>query len=213
VYSRGIEAELVTPTGAAILRNLSQSFGIMPEMRVGGIGYGAGSRELEIPNLLRVCIGEADEELYEQDEVLLIETNIDDMNPEFFQYVSEKLLVQDALDVYMTPIAMKKGRPGTTLSVLATLDKLDEVLSTLFAETTALGVRIQRVERRKLAREIISVKTRLGDIRVKVAKAGGEIKNLAPEYEDCRRLAAEQGIPLKEVYDEAKGAAKEALLE
>lgn len=212
VYSRGIEVELVTPSGAAILKNVSRSFGLMPEMTVETMGYGAGSRELEIPNLLRVCIGKADGGGYERDEVILIETNIDDMNPELFGYVSEKLLEQGVLDTYITPVHMKKNRPGTMLSVLIQPDKLDEVLSTLFAETTSLGVRIQSIERRKLAREIVSVKTRFGKIRVKVGRVGGAAKNIAPEYEDCKRIATEQGVPLKNVYDEARLATRELLL-
>ena len=212
VYSRGIEVELVTPSGAAILKNVSKSFGVMPEMTVDTIGYGAGSREFEIPNLLRVCIGKADGGGYERDEVILIETNIDDMNPELFGYVSEKLLERGVLDTYITPVHMKKNRPGTMLSVLIQPDKLDEVLSMLFAETTSLGVRIQSMERQKLARETISVKTRFGKIRVKVGRAGGEAKTIAPEYEDCKRIATEQGVPLKDIYEEARLATRELSL-
>jgi len=211
IYSRGIKAELTTPTGAAILKTLSKSFGVMPEMKVRKIGYGAGSRELEIPNLLRVYIGETKDEEYEQDNVILIQTNIDDMNPEFFDYVSETLLERGSLDVFMTPIFMKKNRPGVMLSVLTTLDKLDEILSTIFTETTTLGVRIHHLERKKLSREIIPMRTRFGEIKVKIGKIGNQIKNIAPEYENCKEIAVKQGIPLKDVYDEAKEAARKAL--
>lgn len=213
IYSRGIEAELATPTGVCVLKTLSQSFGIMPEMKVEKVGYGAGSRELEIPNLLRVYLGETDEDEYEKDEVILIETNIDDMNPELLAYASEILLKQGVLDVFMTPIFMKKNRPGTMLSVLTTRDKLDEVLLTFFTEVTTLGVRIHRLERKKLSRKVISVKTRFGEVKVKIGKIGNQIKNIAPEYESCREIAVKQGIPLKDVYDEAKEAARKVLFE
>jgi len=212
VYSKGIESELATPTGVAILKNVSKSFGSMPDMTIDRIGYGAGSRELEIPNLLRICVGETCQNKYAGDEVLLLETNIDDMNPEFFGYVSERLLAQGALDVFMAPIYMKKSRPATLLSVLTAREKLDGILSTVFSETTTLGVRIHSVERRVLDRETISVRTTLGDVRVKVGRIGGEVKTIAPEYEDCREIAASRGIPLKDVYEAAKAACREALI-
>ena len=211
IFSMGIDAELTTPTGAAILKTLSRSFGGMPEMKVKKIGYGAGSRELEIPNLLRVYMGETSEREYEKDEVILIETNIDNMNPEFFGYISEMLLTQGVLDIFMTPIFMKKNRPATMLSVLTTSDKLDKILSTIFTETTTLGVRIHRLERRKLTREIIKVKTRFGEIKVKVGKVGEMIKNIAPEYEGCKKIAVKQKIPLRDVYEEAKDSARKML--
>lgn len=213
IYSKGIKAELVTPTGACILKTLSKSFGVVPEMKVRKIGYGSGSRDLEIPNLLRVYIGETNNGKYEKDEVILIETNLDNMSPELFDYTCETLLKQGVLDVFMTPIFMKKTRPATMLSVLTTPDKLDKAISIIFAETTTLGVRIQRVERKKLVRGIISVKTRFGEIKVKVSKIGKQIKNIAPEYENCKEIAIKQQIPLKDVYDEARGAAQKMLFE
>ena len=211
IYSKGIEAELATPTGVCVLKTLAKTFGIMPEMRVERVGYGAGSRDLEIPNLLRVYVGEASEGEYERDEVTLIETNIDDMNPELLAYASETLLKQGALDVFMTPIFMKKNRPGTMLSVLTTEDKLDDILTIIFNETTTLGVRIHRLERKKLSREIMSVATRFGEVKVKIGKMGKQIKNIAPEYESCKEIAARQEIPLKDIYDEVKEAARLAL--
>ena len=211
IYSEGIRAELVTPTGACILKTLSKSFGVMPEMKMKKIGYGAGSRDLEIPNLLRVYIGETNPCEYEEDEVILIETNLDDMSPELLDYTCGMLLKQGVLDVFMTPIFMKKTRLATMLSVLATSDKLEEALSIIFKETTTLGVRIQRLERKKLVREVISVKTKFGEIRVKVSKVGEQIKNIAPEYEDCKEIASRQQIPLKDVYDEARGSAQKML--
>jgi uncharacterized protein (TIGR00299 family) protein len=163
IYSRRVETELVTPTGACILKNLSRSFGIMPVMKVEKIGYGAGTKNLEIPNLLRVYVGEAGDGEYDKDEAILIETNLDDMNPELFDYACEMLLKQGALHVFMTPIFMKNNRPATMLSVLTTPDRLDKIFSAIFAETTTLGVRIHRLERKKLVREIIPVKTRFGE--------------------------------------------------
>ena len=209
VYSKGLNAELVTPTGAAILKTLSKSFGIMPEIKAEKIGYGAGSRDLVIPNLLRVCIGENMNEEYEQDNVILIQTNIDDMNPEFFDYVSEKLLEKGSLDVFMVPIFMKKNRPGITLNVLTTSDKLNEAISTIFTETTTFGVRIHHMERKKLSREIVRVETSFGQVRVKINRIGNQIKKIAPEYESCKAIAMKQGIALKDVYEDAKRAAYE----
>jgi uncharacterized protein (TIGR00299 family) protein len=212
IVASSMEKEIVTPTGIAILKNVAKSFGVMPEMKVGCIGYGAGSREMKIPNLLRVWIGDSEEnQEYEEDEVILIETNIDDMNPEFFGYTSEKLLERGALDVFMTPIFMKKNRPGTLLSVLISPDTLDEMLSIIFAETTSLGTRIHRLDRKKLPREVLTVDTTFGCVRVKVSRVGQEIKNISPEYEDCKEIAATQGIPLRNVYEDAKTAVRKLL--
>ncbi len=212
IYASGIEMELVTPTGIVILKHVAKSFGVIPEMRIHQIGYGAGSRDLNIPNLLRVWIGESKEKReYEEDEVILVETNIDDMNPEFFGYTSEKLLERGAFDVFMTPIFMKKNRPGTLFSVLISPDTLDEMLSIIFAETTSLGIRIHRLERKKLPREILTVDTTFGCVRVKVSRVGEEIRNISPEYEDCKEIAATQGIPLRKVYEDAKTAVRKLL--
>ncbi len=208
VYSKGIEAELVTPTGAAILKNCAQGFGAMPAMNVESIGYGAGDKQLPIPNLLRLCTGEASHlREYDKDQVALIETNIDDMQPQIFSYVCQLLKDQGALDVYRHPIYMKKNRIGTLLSVLTGQDKFEQALATIFAQTSALGVRVSRWERYKLFRKVISVNTRLGKIKVKVGKAGNKIKNITPEYESCREISTKKKIPLKDVYAEATRAA------
>ncbi|HYA13708.1 MAG TPA: nickel pincer cofactor biosynthesis protein LarC [Syntrophales bacterium] len=213
VYASGMEKELVTPTGIAILKNVAGSFGTIPNMKVNSIGYGAGRRDLKIPNLLRVWLGETSKERgYEEDEVILIETNLDNMNPEFIGYASEKLLERGALDVFMTPIFMKKNRPGTLLSVLITPDKLEEILSIVFAETTSLGTRFQRLERRKLLRELVAVDTPFGSVRVKVSRTGQEIKNISPEYDDCKEIAVKREIPLRKVYEEVKAAARKILM-
>ena len=224
VVSRGIEAELATPTGVAIVRTLAAGdtgsggtlaagdtgFGPMPAMRVETTGYGAGSRDLPIPNLLRVTIGQAGS-AYEADEVTLIETNIDDMSPEIIGYVCELLMSQGALDVYTTPVFMKKNRPGTLLSVLARPAEEDAVVATLFRETTTLGVRIGMLRRQKLERETVEIDTRFGPVVVKVSRHDGRIANAAPEYESVRKIALLRGIPLKDVYDEVTRAARDAL--
>ncbi|MCD6328135.1 nickel pincer cofactor biosynthesis protein LarC [bacterium] len=213
IYSRGIEAELVTPTGAALLKNISRDFGAMPPMRVESVGYGLGTRDLEIPNMLRVTIGENDSGGFDRDQVALIETNLDDANPEILSHACQLLSERGALDVFMTPIVMKKGRLGTMLSVLTTQERLNKCLETVFAETTALGVRLSYLDRRKLFRETRSVDTKFGKIDVKLAKSGEETKNIAPEYESCRKVAADLGVPLKQIYDEAKSAAEKQLLD
>ena len=215
VFSRGIDSELATPTGAAIIRTLvgptpGGGFGPMPAMRVEATGYGAGSRDLPLPNLVRVTVGQA-EAADITDEVTLVETNIDDMSPEVVGYVCELLLSQGALDVYTTPVFMKKNRPGILLSVLARPADEDAVVATLFEETTTLGVRVGRVRRRKLAREIVDVETRFGPATVKVGKHGGRVVSVAPEYERAKAIAVEQGVPLKDVYEEIARAARAVL--
>jgi len=206
-YSTGIEAELTTPTGAAIVTTLAESFGVMPEMTVEEIGYGAGSRDLSIPNLLRVSIGVTEAGQYETDTVLLIETNIDNMNPELYEHVFERLLAAGALDVFTTPITMKKSRPGIILSVLTPPALENTLLEIIFTETTTIGVRLQHLQRRKLSREIKTVETEYGPVQVKVASHGDRVVNVAPEYEDCKKIAEEKGIPIQDVYDAAKRAA------
>ncbi len=207
VYSSGIQAELTTPTGAALISHLAHDFGAMPEMKVSSIGYGAGAKDLSIPNLLRVFIGEmALNPAYER--IVSLETNIDDMNPEFYQYISDKLLHSGAVDVYTTPIMMKKSRPAVQLSVLAAEENKDRLLDLIFRETTTAGVRINRMERKVLERSIRRVDTQYGAIGIKVLISDGRITTVSPEYEDCRDLAQKHGVPLKLVYEAAK---KEAL--
>lgn len=211
IYSQGLEAELTTPTGAAILTALAKNFGNMPEMKVERIGYGVGNRRLGIPNLLRICIGEAPRDGYERDNVVLVQTNIDDMNPEFFDYVLEALIKQGALDVYAAPVLMKKNRPATMLNILVSPDKLEEILSTVFTETTTFGVRISHLERKILSREIVSAETGFGEVKVKIGRIGEAIKSIAPEYESCKEIAVRAGVPLKDVYDAAKEAVRREL--
>ncbi|MDY6876259.1 MAG: nickel pincer cofactor biosynthesis protein LarC [Chloroflexota bacterium] len=214
VHGRDIEAELVTPTGAAIITTLSQSFGPPPLMIVENIGYGAGYRDLAIPNLLRVSVGAmgiVGQEEYEEDVVTVVETNIDDMNPQFYDYVMSRLFERGAVDVFCTPIQMKRNRPAITLSAITDERNLNGILEVIFDETTTLGVRIHEMRRKKLTRENIPVNTRYGEFSVKVGKSGNVVKNIAPEYEECRRVAEQGHIPLKEVYEEASGVAREIL--
>jgi hypothetical protein len=213
IYGRDVDAELVTPTGAAILTTVAESFGEIPLMRVKQIGYGAGTRELPIPNLLRLSTGEADsvEEGYEKDTVTLIETNIDDMNPQWYEHVSARLFEAGALDVFLTTIQMKRGRLATQLSVLVADDLVPEMLDMLFRETTTIGVRAHPVQRWKLTREIVTVETEYGPIAIKVSRRDEEVLNIAPEYRDCQRVAAEHGVPLKQVHQIALEAAHRQL--
>jgi hypothetical protein len=216
IYGRDVEAELVTPTGAAILTTLAEGFGTAPPMQVTHIGYGAGTRELPIPNLLRLSIGEetakpetdpANSTGYEQDVVTLIEANIDDMNPQWYEHVMDRLFETGALDVFLTPIQMKRNRPATKLSVLVEEEHQLPILDALFAETTTIGVRTCQLKRWKLARERIMVDTPYGSVGVKVARRGDKVLNMAPEHRDCKRVAEERSVPLKEVHEAAVAAA------
>ncbi len=201
-----IRAELVTPTGAAIITTLARSFGSPPPFRQQAVGYGAGSRDLEaIPNLVRLRIGESDRA---SEKLTLIEANIDDMNPEVYGYLFDRLLEQGARDVYATPVFMKKGRPGNVLSVLADTATFDLLATTILQETTTIGLRYYSVERRVLEREVRSVETPFGEVGVKFSYLDGH-RRAAPEYEDCARLAKKHQIPLLSVYEAARAAVSE----
>ena len=204
VYQAGAQFELATPTGAVIISTLGSSFGRMPPMKIDRVAYGAGGHEFSgMPNVLRIMIGQPVAD-YEEDTSIVIETNIDDMNPQVYDYLIEKLMLQGAHDVYLTPIVMKKGRPAILLSVLTDRTKSDVVLDTIFRETTSIGVRIQEVGRKKLTREIKVIDTMYGKVRIKISKRGDELLSATPEYEDCRSIAEEKQIPLKQVMEEAK---------
>lgn len=207
--STGIESELVTPTGAAILTTLAESHSPMPSMTVEMTGYGLGGRDLDIPNVLRVSIGTT-ESVMDQDCVQLIETNIDDMNPQFYEHIMERLFAQGAKDVFLTPIIMKKSRPGVIVSVLAVPDDVDDCIQILFNETTTLGVRISEVKKRRvLDREIVTLDTPWGEARVKIRETSQGKKSVAPEYDDCKRIAQENGIPIQDVWHRIKRIAEE----
>ena len=202
IYHNNIEAELVTPTGAAIITTLAEKFGEMPTMKIEKIGYGSGTKDLEQPNVLRVFLGEADE--IQNETINVIETNIDNMNPEFYPYVIDKLLENNALDSYLTNIIMKKGRPAIKLTVLCDANNTEKLAKIIFDETTTLGLRIFRAERKILQREIKKIKTKYGNVKFKISKLNNEIKNMMPEYEDCVRIAKNRKIPLRKVYEEIR---------
>jgi uncharacterized protein (TIGR00299 family) protein len=205
-YSNGVQRELVTPTGAAIVATLCDSFGPQPPMSVSAIGYGAGTADLEgQPNVLRIMIGESAERVVPgyDEEIAVIEANLDDMNPQIYGYFLEKALGAGALDVYTTPVQMKKNRPGTLLTVLCKPQDTNALVSLIFAETTTFGVRTYRAQRRTLPREHVSVSTSFGGVRIKVSRVNGRILHVAPEYDDCRKLAVEKNVPLQQVINEA----------
>ena len=212
VYDAGVQGELVTPTGAAIIRTLASEFGDMPAMKIDSIGYGAGKTEFPFPNALRLMIGECccpsdgsdgSDGSDRSGRVSIIETNIDDMNPEFYDSVFERLFAAGALDVYLTPIHMKKNRPATLLSVISPTDKTDELARIILANTTSFGVRISSATRRCLEREWETVSTRFGEIRIKIGLLNGEVITTSPEYEDCRKAADAHSVPVKAAYDAA----------
>ena len=202
-YSEGPAAELTTPTGAAIVTTLADEFGTMPAMRIGGVGYGAGDRDFKKhPNLLRAVIGEQSQ-AREATRIFVIEANVDDMNPQLAGYVRERLLDTGALDVTLASVYMKKDRPGLMISVLAKPEDREKLSELLFSETTTLGIRMYPVERRVLERRLDPVETIYGEVRIKVASENGTVRNFAPEYEDCRRIALEKEVPFKEVWQQA----------
>lgn len=201
-------AELVTPTGAAIIRHLASGFGEIPPMRLESIGYGAGTWDLQIPNLLRVFIGESDGMAFEIDSVVLLEANIDDQNPEHYEHIMDRLFEAGALDVTLTPAQMKKNRPGTILGVLGKPSSTATLRAILLEESSTLGVREQTLQRSLLQRHTIHVDTAHGTVHVKVAHLPGGGHRYAPEYEDCRSLARSAGVPIQEIYSEAQAAAR-----
>jgi uncharacterized protein (TIGR00299 family) protein len=214
VYSSGIDKELTTPTGAAIVSVLARGFGSFPSLKIDRVGYGAGYRDLPgHANVLRLTVGEADSaELAagaaaisdaNTDVVSVLETNLDDVSPQVIGYVIERALAEGALDVFTSPVQMKKNRPGLLLTVLCRPEDKDRLSGLLFAETTTLGVRVRQELRQCLTRRHVPVQTPWGEVRLKLGNLNGDITNCAPEFEDCRRIAAEHKIPLKTVMQEA----------
>lgn len=224
-YSTGEIGELATPTGSAILSALAANFGQQPAMVVRSVGYGAGAKDLAIPNLLRVSIGEpvdsatsedardseiaaaAAEALGAQtDSVIVIETEIDDMNPEALPELVQKVMSVGALDVHHAPVSMKHGRPGLSLSAICTENSLEPVARCLFEQSTTFGIRIQRANRIKLQRAIVKVDTKYGEVGVKVGYLASRVLTASPEHRDCAEAARRSGVSVIEVYDEAKAA-------
>ena len=206
IYSSGIDKELTTPTGAAILKTLVSRFGTIPAYKVEKTGYGAGTRDFPShANVLRISVGESIEpsKAATPEAISVLEANIDDLNPQVFGYVMDKLLEAGALDVFGTPVQMKKNRPGMLLTVLARTEDAQRLSRLIFAETTTLGIRMREERREVLLRRSESVKTAWGEVRMKIGNLNGSVTNYAPEYEDCRRIASEHGVPLKTVMQEA----------
>ena len=218
IYSGDIQKELVTPTGAAIVKVIVSSFGPRPQMTVDKIGYGAGSRNFaDHANVVRITIGETLEPAkaghdagglsegghLAEEEIAILEANLDDLNPQLIGYIVEQALADGALDVFTTPVQMKKNRPGTLLTILARPEHEDGLRALLFRESSTLGVRTRHETRYALARRLETIVTPWGDVRMKVASLNGTVSQYAPEYEDCRRIAAEHHVPLKTVMQEA----------
>jgi len=205
-YSNGVKKELVTPTGAAIVATLCDTFGPQPAMFVSAIGYGAGTVDLETqPNVLRIMAGELAEKTSDTHSgtIRVLEANLDDMNPQIFGYLLDKALAAGALDVFGTPVQMKKSRPGTLVTILCKPEDESKFQQMLFAETTTLGVRSHLVERHALPREFVKVATRFGEVRVKLSRDSVRIQHASPEFDDCRKLAEEKNVPLHEVMEQA----------
>jgi uncharacterized protein (TIGR00299 family) protein len=207
VYSSGVQVELVTPTGAAIVKTLAKRFASFPAMTIEKSGYGAGTRDFSgHANVLRITIGESQPAFAENvstETISVLEANLDDLNPQVFGYVVDRLLAEGALDTFALPIQMKKNRPGMLLTVLAKPEDASRLTRIIFTETSTLGVRQREEQRHALARTWITVMTSWGDVRLKIASMNGTVTNYAPEYEDCRKLAAAHHVPLKRVMQEA----------
>lgn len=202
IYADGPAVELTTPTGAALAATLASSFGAMPPLKIAAIGYGAGSHDFpERANVLRAILGE-ETGAAEATTISVLEANIDDLSPQILAYAMDRLLEKGALDVTLQPIAMKKGRPGTLLRVLARPEDREAMAAAIFAETSTLGLRMYSAERRVQARHWVDVETPQGNVRMKVSSEGA----YAPEYEDCRRISQETGVPLKQVMADANYA-------
>jgi hypothetical protein len=213
VYDNGVAAELVTPTGAAILTTLGKP-GRLPAMTLERIGWGAGTRELPVPNLLRVLVGDtalAGAGAGEVETLVSVETTIDDMSPQLYEPLIERLLAAGALDVYLTPVVMKRSRPGTVLTALAPPELGDRLAEVLFRETTTIGVRWSEVQRRRLPRELVRVRTSVGPVAVKVSRLGGRVVTVTPEFEEVRRIADAEGRPVREVLETVRREALRAL--
>lgn len=206
VYSNGMKGELVTPTGAGIISTISYGFGPIPTLTIEKIGYGAGKKEFPIPNMLRAIMGELYQEK-QRDTNTIIDVNIDDMNPQVYGYLMDRLFELGALDVFFTPIYMKKSRPAVKLTVISPNHLVDKLVEVIFKETTSIGVRIYRVEKIMLPREVVEVDTPWGTARVKISYINGTPK-VMPEYDDCKAIAEKTGIPIQEVMKEITSRVK-----
>jgi pyridinium-3,5-bisthiocarboxylic acid mononucleotide nickel chelatase len=215
IYSSGVEGELVTPTGAAIVSTLATSFGPLPAMKVSAIGYGAGEKDFpSLPNIVRLLVGEKIEveqgrtafDAGEDEIVSVIEANVDDMSPQVYGFFAEQALAAGALDVTCASIQMKKNRPAMMITVLTEPERSDDLARLVFEQTTTIGLRIYQARRKVLMRQIVTVDSAYGPVNVKVAWLDGKVVNVAPEYDDCKRVAEERGVPLKQVMIAAQAA-------
>jgi len=211
VYSSEIKKEMTTPTGAAIITTIGKQFDSLPYLKLDKIGYGIGSYKLKEPDVLKVFIGEK-VFVPGKESVFVIETEIDDMNPQFYDYIIKKLIKSGALDAFVTPIIMKKNRPGALLTIICKENITNKLCKIAFKETTTFGVRIYQADRQTLKREIKNIKTIYGNIRVKIGYLNDEIVSVSPEYEDVAKAAEKSRIPIKLVYDEAKITSFQKLL-
>jgi uncharacterized protein (TIGR00299 family) protein len=217
LFSKDVPVELTTPTGAAILATVAEGYGELPPMHIEAVGYGAGERSLEFPNVLRVLIGEAADAKLESTDAdgasreVVLETNVDDLNPELYAYVLERLFDEGAQDAWLTPILMKKGRPAVAVSVLCSARQQDAMREVLYRETGTLGVRASVVDKRMLERTVLDVTTAWGSVRVKVGFLDGRVVTLSPEYEDCARAARASGVAVRKIYEEAGREARAQL--
>ena len=215
VYSSGIQSELLTPTGALILSEYATSYGPVPAMRVHQVGYGAGDRELaETPNVVRVLVGESVDDLRGAPSsgsasamrIVVLECEIDDMNPQLFGPLMDTLYAAGALEVFYSAVQMKKNRPGTLMTIVARPDRREQLTAIVFRESTTIGVRYQEMSRDCLDREMVTVDTAVGPVRFKIARQNGQVVNAQPEFDDLVKRAAERGIPIKEVQALAQKA-------
>lgn len=206
VYSSGVQSELMTPTGALLVAGYATEFGPIPAMTMERVGYGAGDRDLpNTPNVLRILVGKSAEG-GRAEHIVVLECEIDDMNPQLFGSVMDRLYAAGALDVYFSAVQMKKNRPGTLLTILAHPEQREELSAIVFRETTTIGVRYHEVMRERLDRENIIIETSVGPVRFKIARLGGQVVNASPEFEDCVRIASDRGIPVKDVQAAATKA-------
>lgn len=210
IVDTGVKRELVTPTGAAILTTLAASAGAMPAMTVEAVGYGAGTMELEAPNVIRVFLGRASE-ARATETVVQVETTVDDMQPQLWEAVMERLFEMGALDVYLTPVTMKKSRPGIVLTALCAPDRVTELSRVLFEESPTIGVRWTAYERQRLERETVTLTTAYGPVPFKVSRLAGRVVTATPEFAEVRRIAREKGLPAREVLDQARADGRRLL--
>ena len=210
VVDTGVRRELVTPTGAAILTTLSVSAGTMPAMTVEAVGYGAGDMDLEAPNVIRVFVGRGADS-GGRETIMQVETTVDDMSPQLWEVVIERLFETGALDVYLTPVTMKKSRPGTVLTALCAPDRVTELSRVLFEESPTIGVRWTAYQRERLDREMVTLSTTYGAIPFKVSRLDGRVVTVTPEFDEVRRIARAKGLPVREVLDQARAEGRRLL--